>query len=585
VAVTPIVVSIHADARPFAERVASIIDGRAVQVSADTIKDVVREAFLSDRPVIGICASGILVRILAPCLGDKHTEPPVIAVAEDGTSVVPLLGGHHGANELAGRIARATGGHAAITTASEVRFGVSLEEVPGHHLANPTDVKPFVASLLTGASVKVEGEAPWLGSIPRSPKGHLTVTVTERKVTGNAATLVYHPRRLALGIGCERGTDPNSLTTFVSGVLDKGELAAEAIACVVSIDLKMDEPAIHVLAKKLGVPARFFNASELNAEAARLRNPSAAVLRETGCPGVAEGAALRASGQTGELIVEKTKGRGVTCAIARASGPIEASSVGRKRGSLAVVGIGPGSVELRTGAALEALGSATDWVGYGLYLDLIADIRGNRQEHRFPLGREGERARHALALADAGRDVALVCSGDAGIYAMASLVVELADNSRNDGSRASITVVPGVSAFQLASARAGALIGHDFCAVSLSDLLTPWSVIENRLRAAAESDFVVALYNPRSQRRTTQLEKAVSILSAHRPADTPVLIASCLGRENEKVAVVSLAEFDAEKVDMMTVVLVGSSESRSFVDGEGRTLAYTPRGYKCGASP
>jgi cobalt-precorrin 5A hydrolase/precorrin-3B C17-methyltransferase len=581
---TPLVVSIHADARPFAERVASIIDGRAVQVSADTIKDVVRDAFLSDQPVIGICASGILVRILAPCLADKRTEPPVIAIAEDGASVVPLLGGHHGANELAGRIARATGGHAAITTASEVRFGISLEEVPDHCLANPADVKPFVASLLTGASIMVEGEAPWLGSIPRSPTGNLKVTVTERKIAGNAANLVYHPRRLALGIGCERGADPEALSALVDGVLDREGLAAEAIACVVSIDLKMDEPAIHALAERLGVPARFFNASELNAESARLRNPSTAVMRETGCPGVAEGAALRASGPTGELVVEKTKGRGVTCAIARAFEPIDARKFGRKRGSLAVVGVGPGSDELRTGAALAALGSATDWVGYGLYLDLVADIRGNRREHRFSLGEEGKRARHALALADTGRDVALVCSGDAGIYAMASLVFELADRSRNGGSRASITVVPGVSAFQLASARAGAMIGHDFCAVSLSDLLTPWNVIEKRLRAVAESDFVVALYNPRSQRRTTQLDKAITILSAHRPADTPVLVASCLGRENEKVCVVSLAEFDANTVDMMTVVLVGSSESRSFVDGEGRTLAYTPRGYRCGTS-
>ena len=579
---TPIIVSMQAGAGAFAERVASIIDGRAVQASADTIKDVVQEAFLSNRPVIGICASGILIRILAPCLGDKHTEPPVISIAEDGASVVPLLGGHHGANEMAGRIARATGGHAAITTASEVRFGVSLEEVPGHNLANPTDVKPFVANLLAGASVTVEGEASWLGSIPRSPTSHLKVTVTERKVTGNAANLVYHPRRLALGIGCERGAEPEALSALVDGVLEKAGLASEAIACVVSIDLKMDEPAIHALAERFGVPARFFSASELNAESARLRNPSAAVMRETGCPGVAEGAALRASGPTGELVVEKTKGRGVTCAIARAIAPMDASIVGRKRGSLAVVGIGPGSDELRTGAALTALGSATDWVGYGLYLDLVADIRGNRQEHRFLLGQEGERARHALALADAGRDVALVCSGDAGIYAMASLVFELADRSRNGSSRASITVVPGVSAFQLASARAGAMIGHDFCAVSLSDLLTPWSVIEKRLRAAAESDFVVALYNPRSQRRTTQLEKAITILSAHRPAATPVLVASCLGRENEKVSVVSLAEFDADTVDMMTVVLIGSSESRSFVDGEGRTLAYTPRGYRCG---
>ncbi len=580
----PIVVSMRAGTLPNAERVASAIDGSAVQASGETIKTIVREAFLENRPIVGICASGILIRILAPCLSDKHSEPPVIAMADDGSSVVPLLGGHHGANRLAERIAGAIGSHSAVTTASEVRFGMSLEEVPGHTLANPQDVKAFAARLLAGEPVTVDGEAPWLGSIPRSGDGSLKVTVTDRKVTGSTKNLVYHPHRLALGVGCERGADSEALSALVDTVLETENLSAASIACVVSIDLKMDEPAIHTLAKRFGVPARFFTPPELNAEKPRLRNPSETVLRETGCPGVSEGAALRASGPTGALIVEKSKGRGVTCAVARADEPIDASNLGRKRGTLAVVGLGPGSIELRTGAAVTALSDATDWVGYGLYLDLIADIRGTRQEHRFSLGEEAERARRALELAEAGRDVALVCSGDAGIYAMASLVFELADRSRYVGSRASIMVVPGVSAFQAASARAGALIGHDFCAISLSDLLTPWSVIEKRLRAAAEADFVIALYNPRSQRRTTHLDRAISIISASRPATTPVLIASRLGRADEAVAVVSLAEFKAESVDMMTVVLIGSSDSRSFIDGEGTRRAYTPRGYNCGSS-
>ena len=580
----PMVVSIRAGTHRFAEQVAAAVDGMVVQASGEAIKGVVREAFLENRPIVGICASGILIRILALCLSDKHSEPPVIAVADDGSSVVPLLGGHHGANQLAEKIAGAVGGHSAVTTASEMRFGVSLEEVPGHTLANPQDVKAFAARLLEGEPVTVDGEAPWLGSIPHSEDGSLKVTVTDRRVTGSAQHLVYHPRRLALGVGCERGADVDTLSALVDTVLESENLAAASIACVVSIDLKMDEPAIHALANRLGVPARFFTPADLNTEAPRLRNPSAAVLRETGCPGVSEGAALRASGPTGELIVEKTKGRGVTCALARADLPIEASTLGCQRGTLAVVGVGPGSVELRTGAAVTALSDATDWVGYGLYLDLIADIRGTRQEHRFSLGEEAERARKALELAEAGRDVALVCSGDAGIYAMASLVFELTDRSRNSGSRALITVVPGVSAFQAASARAGALIGHDFCAISLSDLLTPWDVIEKRLRAAAEGDFVIALYNPRSQRRTTHLDRAISIISACRPSTTPVLVASQLGRTDEKVAVLPLAEFKADSVDMMTVVLIGSSDSRSFIDGGGTRRAYTPRGYNCGSS-
>jgi cobalt-precorrin 5A hydrolase/precorrin-3B C17-methyltransferase len=322
----------------------------------------------------------------------------------------------------------------------------------------------------------------------------------------------------------------------------------------------------------------------LNVEIPRLKNPSATVLNEVGCPGVAEAAALRAAGSDAELVVEKTTRGRTTCAIARATRPIDPKNIGRGRGSLSIVGLGPGSVEWRSPAAQVALCKATDWVGYDLYLDLIGDLRRQQREHRFPLGDEKARALHALDLAGEGRDVALVCSGDAGIYAMAALVFELldpsSDSSVSDSARrVEIEVIPGISAFQAAAARAGAIIGHDFCAVSLSDLLTPWRIIEKRLRAAAEGDFVVALYNPRSLKRADQLERAMAILKPHRHPQTPVIVASNLGRPGEKLGIVRFSEFDASDIDMLTLVLVGSASSRSFRRGDGRTIAYTPRGY------
>jgi cobalt-precorrin 5A hydrolase/precorrin-3B C17-methyltransferase len=197
--------------------------------------------------------------------------------------------------------------------------------------------------------------------------------------------------------------------------------------------------------------------------------------------------------------------------------------------------------------------------------------------HSFVLGEEESRVRHAIFLAKQGRRVCLVCSGDPGIYAMACLVFEVVET--DPSCRVAIDVIPGVSAFQTASARAGGIIGHDFCCVSLSDLLTPWEFIKRRLCAAAEADFVVALYNPRSSQRREHLKEAIKILRSHRPAETPVVVASNLGRDGERVNVVTLAAFDDSSIDMMTVVVVGSSQSRRFTRGDGAPLAFTPRGY------
>jgi cobalt-precorrin 5A hydrolase/precorrin-3B C17-methyltransferase len=579
---TPAIFVLAASARQLGSTLASHLGGSFIE--PEDFGGELRRAFEERRPIIGICAAGILIRLLAPLLSDKRAEPPVIAVAEDGSSAVPLLGGHHGANDLARHIAEITGGIAAITTASDLRFGINLDAPEGHTLANPAHLKGFLASLLAGKKIRAKGEAPWLASLPLAADAELSLLVTDYAVPGNEKALVYHPRRLALGVGCERGARLEDLLHNVDEVVANEGLATGAIACVASLDVKADEPAVHSLAAHLGVPARFFSASELNAEAPRLRTPSSVVLREVGCPGVAEAAALRAAGAEGELIIAKTIRGRTTCAIARAAAPIDPLAVGRARGSLSVVGVGPGTAEWRTLAALAALRRATDWVGYELYLDLVADLRHGQREHRFALGDERARVRHALELAGEGRDIALVSSGDPGIYAMASLVCEMLDPASDESltepqRRIAVTIVPGISAFQAAAARIGGFIGHDFCAISLSDLLTPWHVIEKRVRAAAEGDLVVAFYNPRSLKRTDHLGRAMAILKPHRLPSTPVVIARNLGREREQVATVALAEFNAAEIDMLSLVLVGARSSRSFLRGDATEMAYTPRGY------
>jgi cobalt-precorrin 5A hydrolase/precorrin-3B C17-methyltransferase len=545
------------------------------------------ELFQQSRTVIGLCASGILIRAIGPHLSDKRTEPPVVAVAEDGSSAVPLLGGHHGANELARRIAKICKGHAAITTASEVRFGFVMDEpLPGYTLANPEHVKSATAALLAGAPLSFfrhpgesrDPEPPFkcndikhLNLVPWAPAfAGVTVKVSENIADGNEHKLVYHPRTLTIGVGCERGTSREEVAALIKNTLKENNLAIQSVAGYVSIDVKEDEPAISSLYN-----VNYFTAEELNALAPKLKTPSDYVLSEVGTPGVAEAAALAAAGPDAELIVPKTKSKRATVAIARAPSPI-IEMHGRLRGNIAVVGIGPGNKWTRSEAAVHELFMATDWIGYGLYLDLVADLRRDQIEHRFPLGGEEDRVRHAIELAKQGKQVALVCSGDAGIYAMAALVYEIIDLEPN---RIKVEVIPGISAFQAAAAKAGAMIGHDFCCISLSDLLTPWEAIEKRVKAAAEGDFVISFYNPRSMKRRDQLERAFKILSAHRPPDTPVIIASNLGRPEENVRIVNFKDFNPDDVDMLTLVMVGSSQSKSFARGDGKTYAYTPRGY------
>ncbi len=560
----------------------------AADVSVPKISSHLRQLFREKTPIIGICAAGILIRVLAPLLSGKRDDPPVLAVSEDGASIVPLLSGHGGANRLASEIAAALGGHAAITTTGDTRFGVALDAPPsGWTLANPAQAKDVMAVLLSGESARIEGDIPWLrdAKMPFAVKGSVRLVATIQASPASEAAdsgkaLIYHPKTLAIGIGCERGTEPDEVLALIEMTLAEKDLAAASVACVVSIDLKADEAAILAAAAHFGVPARFFPAAQLEAETPRLQNPSEIVFREVGCHGVAEGAALAAAGPDGRLTVAKTKTRRATLAIAEAARLIDPSQTGRARGRLAIVSIGPGSRDWLTPEARCLLGEADAAVGYSLYLDLVGDLLEDAERFDSDLGREEDRARKALALAGEGRSVVLVSSGDAGIYAMATLVFEcLGDPALSDGARRTdVIVAPGISAMLAAAARAGAPLGHDFCALSLSDLLTPWQAIVTRLKAAAEADFVVALYNPVSQRRRTQLAEARDILLAHRPPSTPVIVARNLGRDGETVRTVTLAALDPEEVDMLTVVIVGASTTQAVLAG-GKSWIYTPRGY------
>lgn len=595
-AVKPVVMALSRAGEDVAHQVAlalnAVVHGREGRVEqADAFfpdaLDHARALFAGGVPIVGVCASGILIRAVAPLLADKRTEPPVVSVSDDGSVVLPLLGGHRGANRLARQIAQALGGKAAVTTAGDVALGVALDEPPeGWTLANPENAKAAMMALLQGGGARVCGDeaarANWLTDLPDGDAVEIICTTEPSPITGGTA-LLYHPKRMVLGVGCARGCAPDELDALVQGVLEEAEVAPGALKALATLDLKADEPAVLELAARLGVPLRVFSAAELEAETPRLENPSDVVFAEVGCHGVAEGGALAMAGPDAILGWPKVKSANATCAIATAPEPITELR-GRARGRLSVIGIGPGQAAWRTPEASRLITEAEELVGYGLYIDLLGPLASGKGRTDFPLGGEEARCRYALEEAGKGRNVALICSGDAGIYAMGALVFELLDRGADDGGvsaaahRVEVVNAPGVSALQAAAARAGAPLGHDFCAISLSDLLTRREDILKRLRAAAEGDFVIAFYNPVSKRRRTLLAEARDILLQHRPADTPVLLASSLGRPEEQLRYRRLDHLSVDEVDMLTVVLVGSSHSRLAKLGDGARM-YTPRGY------
>ncbi|MBU7581952.1 MAG: precorrin-3B C(17)-methyltransferase [Nostoc sp. TH1S01] len=523
-----------------------------VDVSFSNFGETLRELFAAGTPLIGICAAGILIRTLAPLISDKRQEPPVLAVAEDGSAVVPLLGGLSGVNDLARRIAEVLGVNPAITTTGDIRFRTALLSPPaGYHLANPDDAKTFISDLLAGAQVKLEGTAPWLSNsqLPIDAQGELTIKVTERLVNSPANCLVYHPKTVAIAI-----THPSITLASVQQLLTDAELAPASVAGIFAPLTIAASPAIQAMADAFGVTTRFFNQNQCES---------------------AQAMTLTATGSSGKLIATTAD-----IAIAIAPEPIDPSTIGQARGKLAIIGTGPGAAQWMSPEVKEILQSATDLVGYKTYLDLVGSLADGKQRHESDNREEIARATMALDLAATGKYVAVVSSGDPGIYAMAAAVLEVLDRyPKPEWDSIEIHVAPGISAMQAAAAAVGAPLGHDFCAISLSDILKPWSIIEQRIAAAAQADFAIAFYNPVSKERTWQLAATRDILLRYRTPETPVVLGKNLGRPGQTVKVISLDQLTPDVADMRTVIIVGSSQTRIIKRSDGSIVVYTPRRY------
>ncbi|WGV26979.1 precorrin-3B C(17)-methyltransferase [Halotia branconii] len=568
--VAPVIVVLGQNSVAIARKMMSVLPGATlyglagrtceVDISFTNFGDTLREFFMEGRPLIGICAAGILIRTLAPMLSDKRQEPPVVAVAEDGSAVVPLLGGLNGVNDLARLIAEVLDVKAAITTTGDLRFCTSLLSPPrGYHLANPDDAKTFISDLLAGAQVKLEGTAPWLSNsqLPIDTKGNLTIRVTEHLVTLTPNCLVYHPATIAIAIN-----DTVDVDTIQQLLID-AELAPQSVAAIFAPLAIAANPAVHGIASALGVPTRFFTSNQLE------------TLLSQGYS-TAQAAAIAATGTSSHLLTSSFS----HLAIAIAPQVIDPSTIGQPRGRLAIVGTGPGWSQWMSPEVREILKSATDLVGYKTYLDLVGSLADDKQRHESDNREEIARAKMALDLAVEGRYVAVVSSGDPGIYAMAAAIFEVLDHhAQPEWNSIDIYVAPGISAMQAAAAAIGAPLGHDFCAISLSDILKPWSIIEQRIAAAACADFAIAFYNPVSKQRTWQLTAARNILLQYRTPDTPVVLGRNIGRLGHTVKVITLDQLAPDVADMQTIILIGSTQTKIIQRGDENISVYTPRRY------
>jgi cobalt-precorrin 5A hydrolase/precorrin-3B C17-methyltransferase len=527
-------------------------------------REALQRAWKECDGIVLFLAAGAAVRLVVPLLEDKRHDPGVVCVDDAGRFAVALVGGHGGgANALAARVSDTLGAAPVVTTASDAVDVPALDSLGaglGFKIEDGSDLAAVGAALVSGEQVTMVSERRWpLGPLPENvvraeePKPPV-ILISDRLVDVPRPAVIYRPPSLIVGVGCSRGAGVGEILDLIHSSLNEAKLSEKSIASLASVEAKSDEAGLLEAAEELGVPLRFYAAEELSAM--EVPNPSPVVEDAVGTPSVAEASVL-ASGA--EILVEKKKSEIATVAVGRL--PV--------RGRLFLVSLGPGDGALIPPLAREALAASELVVGLGQYVERIRHLlRPGTRLSTPPLGSELERAKQALTEARAGGSVALVSGGDVGVYAMASPALELADDN------VEVTVVPGITAAQAAASLLGSPLGHDHCSISLSDLLTPWEVIRERVRATAEADFVVSLYNPRSQGRDWQLGKAREILLEHRSPDTPVGIVKDAYREGQKVNLTDLGSIRPEDVDMLTIVMIGSSRTEIRA---GRMV--TPRGY------
>jgi cobalt-precorrin 5A hydrolase/precorrin-3B C17-methyltransferase len=554
-----------------------------------SLKAHLAEIWSEYRAFIFLLATGAVIRLVAPLLKDKATDPAVIVIDPTLKYVISLLGGHQGnGDRLATLIAQQLEATAIITSASHAFQlpAIDLIGVPFGWKKGLGDWTGVSSAVVRGQGIQVLQEAGstlWRDYLPGdhpfifddqegSYQGRVWIGFTQRRFSPDSslAKVQWHPRVLWLGIGCIRGTEKAVIDRAIRDVFERYHLALDSIAGVATIDIKADESGLIAYCQEKGFPLKTFTAEDLRD--INVPNPSPIVNEEVGTPSVAEAAALKMGATL--LVSKQIEAASVTVAVSLA-----AREYIDREGQLYLVGTGPGAINQMTAATKAALCQADVIIGYSLYVELIRPLLSpNQIIEALPITKEKERAVRAIDLAKWGLTVAVISSGDAGIYGMAGLVLEQLQGTGWDGSSPKVQVFPGITAMQGLASRVGAPMMHDFCAISLSDLLTPWPVILKRLECAAVGDFVTGLYNPKSNTRTHQIITAQEIFLKYRSPETPVAIARNVYRDSEEIVITTLGKMLETEIDMLTVILIGNSNTRNY-----HNWLITPRGYQIDA--
>ena len=567
--------------------------GRAEFLQGGVRESVFRDAWTRFDGVICVGATGIAVRLAAPLLGDKCTDPALVAVDERGRFAVSLAGGHlGGANRLARRTARVTGGQAVISTGTDCESLTAFDEAAsreGCRILNAEAILPASRALMEGKDVFFSGPEEiyrkYWAECPNVRRGGWTggpcvLWDTEKAPEGASQVLFVSSRSLVLGLGCRKGVDPGAFAEEAMAFLQRHGVSPSRLAGIASIDLKRDEPAILSLREKLGVPELFFYpADELSSVPGITQSET--VREHTGTGSVSEAAALIAASELGgspaRLTAPKeTALQSMTFALARvphSRGQRPGRKDGGKPGTVTVAGLGSGQPDGITPEALKAVRESGAVAGYTTYLDYIRPLLAGKRVIESGMRGEIERCTKALEAAVRGENVCVVTSGDPGVLAMAGLIYELRFTTKAFAS-VPVRVVPGVTAASLAAAAVGAPLQNGYALVSLSDLLVPADEVRQNLLAAVRSRLPVTLYNPAGRKRRALLGEALSLFRKERGEDLPCALVRHAGQPEQTVWTGRLGDFPQEDVDMASLVILGSPRSK-LRDG----VLYEARGY------
>lgn len=518
--------------------------------------------------VIYVCAVPIAVRAIAKLQLDKAKDPAIVCVDETLAHCVVLLGAHKGGNQAARYLETTLNIQPVITTASDLIGAPALDQIPNYHVQGDlasvqrriNETKPV--TLIANDSKEVPKVLDALPNLDDNRQDY--VIEVERhgahlRGESNKGHVLLTKRRLVLGLGCSSDCSPDELSQLVQNSLGMINADLTQVLSAATIDIRKSHPAV----LSLGLEVKTYGADQLRN--VQVPNPSQVVDDVVGTTSVAEAACLLGASVGGKLVLEKQRSAKATVAIAQT----------QNRGTVSVVGIGPGSPLLRTRKSEIALRTAEVVIGFEGYLNLCDDaLTPGQLRLSYKIGDEIERVDRAINEAANGATVALVCSGDPGVYAMASLLFErrsiLAKAESFD-----VEVVPGVTAALAAASTSGAILGHDHAYISLSDLLTPWALIKEALIKIAPTHLALIFYNPRSKNRQHQFREAMEIMQSIRGAETPVLVAKAVSRVGQRTWITSIGNLDEETIDMETVVIVGGPWT--VVD---KDVIYTRRGYK-----